>query len=150
MKAKKIFFAHRKAFSLVEIFIAMIIIAIFTSFMAPNVMSQRQTAKQEAEKLAAFLTNLTRKADRQHKSLIINFESDKVSCNADEFILTQGFTISQNFTDGKLDYDPNENKFKSKGTITLTGTRDNRNYYIHISQWRIRVSESPEPDIDEE
>ncbi|MBR1486616.1 MAG: type II secretion system protein, partial [Synergistaceae bacterium] len=68
----KIFFSRRKAFSLVELFVAMVIIAIFTSFVTSNVTSQSQTAKQETEKLAAYITDLMRKADRRHLSFTIN------------------------------------------------------------------------------
>ena len=78
----KIFFSRRKAFSLVELFVAMVIIAIFTSFVTSNVTSQSQTAKQETEKLAAYITDLIRKADRRHLSFTINIT--RIDQNSDE------------------------------------------------------------------
>lgn len=65
MNAEKIF-SRRKGFSLLELFLAVIIIAIFTSFITANITSQDQTVKAEAEKLAAYITGLTLKADRRH------------------------------------------------------------------------------------
>ena len=75
MKAEKIF-SRRKGFSLIELFVAMIIIALFTSFITTNITSQSQTAKAEAEKLAAYITGLARKADRRHINFTIMFNSD--------------------------------------------------------------------------
>lgn len=152
MKAKEIFGTHRKGLSLMELFIAMMIVAILTSFIAPNVASQRQTAKQEAERLAAFLTGLVRKSDRRHMDLTIKFETNKVTCNSDEFILTQGFSVSQNFSGNQVVYYSNENVFESKGKLTIVSPYDEMPHYVHIRlDGRVRASdfEDEEPDEDD-
>ena len=140
---KKIF-SHRKAFSLVELFITMVIIAIFTSFVTSNIASQSQTAKQEAERLAAYFTDLMRKADRRHVSFTINFSSLKNVKNVyvfwgsdktnptyickenpgtnDEVIMTPGFSISEkSFTGSASIYEtPNEVTYSSSSNRFLS------------------------------
>ena len=71
----KVNLIRRRGFTIIELFISMVIIAIFTSFITSNISSQSQTAKSEAEKLAAYITDLTRKADRRHMSFVIKFHS---------------------------------------------------------------------------
>ena len=154
---------RRKAFSLVELFISMIIIAIFTSFITSNITSQSQTAKQEAEKLTAFITDLTRKADRRHMNFTIQFHSDYAYSyfgsdtdnktyiydaratpgdSPDKIIIIPGFTLDHNFSKKILTYKSNEDEFSDHGTITITRTRDKTSCDIGIDlDGRIRVGE---------
>ena len=171
MKAEKIF-SRRKGFSLIELFVAMIIIAAFTSFITTNITSQSQSVKSEAEKLAAHITDLTRKADRRHINCHIKFNSDNVysyfgekdeeerrtyiydarttgTVSPDKIVLSPGFTISSDFTnlsEKKLTYDSNENEFSNKGKIIITNTlasnKDDKSYYIHFRFGRVRASET--------
>ena len=146
-------FSRRKAFSLVELFIAMVIIAIFASFIMANITSQNQTVKQEAERLVAYITDLMRKADRRHTNLTIKFESGKVSCNSvsSDFTLPSGFSVSevsQNFSNKQLKYDSNKNEFDQNGKIKITRALGQTNYYIHFRYGRVRASESAEEESD--
>ena len=150
----KIFLQRQKGFSLVELFIAMIIIAIFSSFITANITSQSQTAKQEAEKLAAYLTDLARKSDRRHMNLTIKFENSNVTAYfgtnssnaATSYDIPSGFSISQNFPNNKLAYDSNENEFNNYGTITITKALNKTYHYIVIGNvgkgGRIRTTET--------
>ena len=164
MKANKFFYYH-KAFSLVELFITMLIIAIFASFITIDLTSQSQTAKQEAEKLAAFILDLTRKADRRHLDFTIQFESDQVYSyfgsdtgnktyllkenpdTTDTIILDPGFSISNNFNNS-ITYNSNENEFNGTGTgkIIITRDSDQTKYYIIFRFGRVRVSENPDEE----
>ena len=162
MKAEKIF-SRRKGFSLIELFVAMIIIALFTSFITTNITSQSQTAKAEAEKLAAYITGLARKADRRHINFTIMFNSDNAynyfgsdtekrtyifhngtidDTYDKKIILSPGFSLKANVN--KLEYDSNENEFNA-GEIILTKDLDSTKSYIIIGDvdngGRIRVSE---------
>jgi len=114
-----------------------IIIAIFTSFITSNISSQSQTVKSEAEKLAMFITDLTRKADRRHMNftIVLHFNSapfnaycyfgkntknrtyiyhenpDKIEEGYDKkIIVAPGFTLSLNFTNDIV-YDADKNEF---------------------------------------
>ena len=147
MKAEKIF-SRRKGFSLIELFVAMIIIALFTSFITTNITSQSQTAKAEAEKLAAYITGLARKADRRHLGFTITFNSNSTTTSWDRapspdiFALAPGFSLekAKNFT-----YNSNKNEFEDYDTITLKRDLDGKKCYIVIGDvgggGRIRVSE---------
>ena len=146
MKAEKIF-SRRKGFSLIELFVAMIIIALFTSFITTNITSQSQTARAEAEKLAAYITGLARKADRRHINCHIKFDSNNAyvyaylgdndekekrtyiydttgAASSDKVILAPGFLISPDFsvklTNGELRYLSNSNEFSNNGKIIIT------------------------------
>ena len=160
---KKIF-SHRKAFSLVELFIVMIVIAIFTSFITSNITSQHQTAKQETEKLEAYITELIRKADRRHVSFTINFsdinkiyfywrdrdKDDKLVYlykknpdKDDEVIMTPGFSISEkSFTGSETTYSSSSNEFSNNGLLKITRDIDKTEYYLIFYKGRIRASET--------
>jgi len=100
MKAKKFYLIRRRGFSLLELFIAMVIIAIFASFITANINSQAQTAQSEAERLEAYLTDLTRKADRRHLDFTIKFESDNAyyywAFGKDDDVNTRGYLYHEN------------------------------------------------------
>ena len=156
---KKIF-SHRKAFSLVELFIAMVVIAIFTSFVTSNITTQSQTVKQETEKLAAFITDLMRKADRRHMDFTIKFsnlknvnvvwgsnKSNDIYISKENpsktVILTPGFYISEKtFNGSEVTYDSNSNEFSNNGTFTIKHVNTDDEYYLVIYKGRVRASET--------
>ena len=142
MKAEKIF-PRRKGFSLIELFVAMIIIAVFTSFISVNITSQSQTAKSEAERVAAYITGLMRKSDRRHIPFTIKINSGDIKTTwkeaSDDFALNPGFSMEAK--PKEFAYDSNENEFTPNDKITLTKTLDSSVYYVHIRNGRVRASE---------
>ena len=158
MKVKKIFLSQ-KGFTLVEFLVSLIVIAIFASFYAVNLSSQEQTAKQEAEKIAAYLTDLTRKADRRHISFRIVKNSsgiigywDGTKSSFDIYSTSDGHLLNKDFTmtasQNEFNYNAEENKFTQRGHFTITRPLDGSSYYIIISNGRIRTSDNDADDVD--
>ena len=168
MKVKN--FSSRKGFSLVEISLVMAIIMALAGLYALNIDAQKQTAQQEAEKLARYLHDLERKADRTHRGFFIKIEKDSIKSywnDESEFnlndgkkiywkselqageerpIIEKGFTVDDEGTLAtEVTYNPNDNKFNKKGRFKVIRDSDLSKYYVIINGWRIRLSENP-PD----
>ena len=158
MKVKKIFLSL-KGFTLVEFLVSLIVMAIFASFYAVNLSSQDQTARQEAERIAAYLTDLTRKADRRHISFQIKKEGNNIVgywdgtkskfdiySGSDGQVLNKDFKMEAN--QDLFTYNSEENKFTQKGHLRITRPLDGSSYDIKISDGRIRTSDSNEDDLE--
>ena len=59
---------RRKAFTLTEVVIAVLILGIMAAAMTLRPDSAKQTAKREAERIAAVISRLIEKADRNHSA----------------------------------------------------------------------------------
>ena len=66
----------QRGFTLVELIIAMMIMAILAGSMTLSSSTGRQTAKREAERLAAKLGSITIKANREHRTFTLKFNTN--------------------------------------------------------------------------
>lgn len=160
----------KHGFSLTELLIVIAIIMILASMIAINMDSYKQTAKQEAEKLAGYIHDLMRKADRSHKGFEIYWEttperirwqwsSNKISwangtdgiliykknlTATDKPVISPGFTIEYKFSgyaDNKLKYGT-DGQFNKNGHFKITRDDDKTDIcYIYFRLGRIRCSE---------
>ena len=76
-----------KAFSLTELLISITVIFILAAMIAPNLDAFKQTAQQEAQRIAMYLSNKMRKVDRERDELVILF--DNANQNLDRFTLAR-------------------------------------------------------------
>lgn len=149
---KKVKKSTKRGFSLIEVFTAVLIILIFASFITLKMDSNRQTAKKEAEKLADYIHELMREADRSHVSFSIVYKegliqiskSDKDGKNTfTDLPVASGFTVSFNNSSEPIQYNISNNAFDTPRTFTVTSEKDNTPYYIVIRNGRIRTSATP-------
>ncbi|MBQ9419852.1 MAG: prepilin-type N-terminal cleavage/methylation domain-containing protein [Synergistaceae bacterium] len=151
----------KRGFSLVELFIAIVVMMILASAVTLNINSQRQTAKQEAEKLAAYLHDLMRQADKRHQNFTIDFVGDstiswhwvsnttptitkliykKNPGKGDNPIVNPGFTVEKTYSNvSTATYDYTDNTMPM-GTFTIKRDSDGEKYYVIIdSLGRVRT-----------
>ena len=162
----KIKFLNRRGFTLIELFIVMVIMIIFASFITMNMDSQKQTAQQEAEKLAQYLHDVMRKADRRHMKFVIEKATDEITwkwlsgnttydteekliykknpSDSDKPIISANFTLD--LSPAPITYNAYENEFEQKSTFTITRNGDSAEYYLHVKEGRLRLSQSGDPD----
>lgn len=76
-----------KAFTLLELMISITIVFILASTIALNFDEFKQTAEQEAQRIAMYLAREMRKVDREHDELVILF--DNADKNLDSFTLAR-------------------------------------------------------------
>ena len=69
----------RIAFSLVEVLIVITVLGIMAAYITMNAESTKQTAKSEAEKVAALLKRYITKADKIHGGFYFLIDSDKIT-----------------------------------------------------------------------
>ena len=159
----------RRAFSLVELLICMLIMAIMASTVMLSMDANKQTAKKEAEKLAAYLHDLMRKSDRTHKAFKIendsngiswlwDGDSDSIMSNYNPIYCTNknssslysrslikdtAFTVT--LSKSSIKYTPNDNQFNAGGHFTIKRKDDNDDpaykVFIYI-EGRVRVEKS--------
>ena len=159
----------RRGFSLIELSICVVIIFILASTIAVNINSFEQTAKQEAEKLEAYIHDLMRKADRSHRGFAIIFKpegivwrwtdlrdenknwnpiywTDKNDEKYKKQIINNKFKVDCNYIQNELTYDSNKHAFSLPGrSFTVKRKSDNDKYslVVHSKSGRIRLSENP-------
>ena len=159
----------RRGFSLIELSICVVIIFILASTIAVNIDSYRQTAKQEAEKLEAYIHDLMRKADRTHRGFEIAVKSqgiiwrwtdlrdelknwnpiswtDKNDEKYKKQVINNEFQLECNYTQNELTYNPDKHVFSLPGrSFTVKRKSDNDKYslVVHSKSGRIRLSENP-------
>ena len=149
----------KHGFSLTELLIVIAIIMILASMIAINMDSYKQTAKQEAEKLAGYIHDLMRKADRSHRGFEITFDDSKIQWawtddtnnkktiykknpnDTDKPLISPGFEVEGNFSD-KVTY-KTDSRFCKEGHFTVTRKEDASKYYVYIFNGRIRISPRP-------
>lgn len=159
----------RRGFSLIELSICVVIIFILASTIAVNINSYEQTAKQEAEKLEAYIHDLMRKADRSHQAFELNLESNMIRwqwsnnkttwknatdgiliykknpTDKEKPIISPGFTVNHNFKNDILTYQTTK-QFSNNGHFTITRDDDTTKYYVYIRLGRVRLAEKEYPD----
>ena len=149
----------RTGFTMLELVIAIAILGIMATALTLNSSSFQQTAKQtakhEAERLAAKIQSLMLKADRTHTHFQIKIYDNKMSIQWNknsstekdkDFEANPGCSLSWNVSANILYYSYITNKFTQGATITVNGKGDP--YYVIIATIgsRVRVSKTkPEP-----
>ena len=138
-----------RAFTIVELTIAVLVMLVMISVATLSPTAVRQSAKSEAEKLQAYIYRTMQKADRIHKNFYLEFLSGFVRVNwhdistvDDSFKISDTCQYSQNFTDGKAQYNANKNCFITPGTITIKDSSGHTYLVIiaGITEGRIRIS----------
>lgn len=162
----------RRGFSLIELSICVVIIFILASTIAVNINSYEQTAKQEAEKLEAYIHDLMRKADRSHESFLLDITDEKIISywehekthdypkhgkkiywkgngeqGKENPIISKGFTVkSTESLKPDVGYNHIKNSFTQNGHFTITRDDDTTKYYVYIRLGRVRISETEYDD----
>ena len=162
----------RRAFSIVELSVGIVVMMITYAAMTLSASTATQTAKHEAERLAAYIFRTIQKADRLHtgfnmdmsfrikangtKEYYVTIRWPNVGVNKNEdkdFKASPGCTYSDNFigTNGEITYNAMNKKFTNGGadaggTITVTDSQGDKYYVIiAVTEGRIRLDENP-PD----
>lgn len=139
----------RAGFTLIELVIAIAILAITAATLSLNPDSFKHTAKQEAERLAAKLSSLMLKADSTHKhfeikinknKMLITWKEKKSSYKDKDFEPEPGCSISWNAPGDNLTYSYLTNRYAQGATITVNGKGGP--YYVIIATIgsRVRIS----------
>lgn len=150
-----------RAFTVTEVMIAILIMAISSAAMLLSASSAKQSAQHEAERLAAFIYRTIQKADRIHQGFDMNMDFEEKGDvkeyyvtirwwgnNEDKsFRATKGCRYSDDFKGNELDelvYNSQKRRFNTGGTITVTDSQGEKYYVVIAStEGRIRVSETP-------
>ena len=155
---------HR-AFTVIELFIGIAVMAMISSVALMSVNVAKQTAKREAERVQAYIYRVIQSADRRGQGFTLDtifqdsedgrrqfFIEIKWQGERDydrSFKASNGCTYSDNFKGNELDeleYSTKKRQFFTGGTITVHGA-DGKYYYVIIAstEGRIRISDTP-PD----
>lgn len=137
-----------RAFTVAEIMIGLLVMAISSAAMLLSASSAKQTAQHEAERLAAYIYRTMNKADRIHQGfdmmtapgyIHIDWESGPEDIS---FKASKGCRYYSRTSSGELRYSVTDRQFASGGTITVTDSQGGV-YYIKIAstEGRIRLSE---------
>lgn len=115
----------KRGFSLVELAIVMAIIFIMAAAVTLNSNAFKQTAKDQAERVAAFIHKQARKADRHHLRFAIRFpeinQAVKEINNRSYLASDEAFKLSCPITASENDivYEPVGNGFRNLADDTL-------------------------------
>ena len=71
----------RGGFSIIEFIMAVLVMMIFAGTMAVSMNAAKQTAMDEAEKLAAYLEGLVLKSDRMNMGVSVVFSGEDISAS---------------------------------------------------------------------
>ena len=75
---------RRRAFTLTEVSIAILILGITAAFMTLSTNTAKQTAENEAKRLAAKINRLIERTDRTHSALWVNVTDDGIEIRLSE------------------------------------------------------------------
>lgn len=151
----------RKAFTLTELVVGIMVMAITYAAMSLSSSAAKQTAQHEAERLAAYIFRTIQKADRIHTGFNMYTGQD---INTSEYFIeikwpggeknhdrsfkpSPGCKYVDNFdsttSDGENTYMPEDKRFKWGGHITVTDS-EGEVYYVIIAatEGRIHTSET--------
>lgn len=157
----------RKAFTLTELVVGIMVMAITYAAMSLSSSAAKQTAQHEAERLAAYIFRTIQKADRMHKRFDMDTDFQTNSAGNNEYYVTidwgggisdtsfrasAGCRYTDNFPgeQGKISYNVENKRFQkpnssamSGGTITITDSEGEKYYVIiALDEGRIRLSET--------
>ena len=156
---------HR-AFTMAELIVSLLIMAITYSAMTLSMSTTTQTAEHEAERLAAYIYRTIDKADRIHTGFKIDMDFEDKADGSREYYVTivwvldgredktdKSFRAWKNckYSDsfqgtplGELEYNVKNRKFQTGGTITVTDSEGKMHYVIIAAdEGRIRLSDTP-------
>ncbi len=155
MKTKHL--KYRKAFTVVEIAICILVLSIMATVMSLKPDAVKQTAKREADRVAAYVYSLMEEASLRHVPL--NIQVGTTPEGISRFVVTwnnNGLTPDVSFKASPgCKYEANVKEFNynlvnkrfDAGTITVHGA-DGKNYYVifaGINEGRVRTSKEPPP-----
>ena len=157
----------QKAFTLTELAIGILIAAIAGAAISLSSLSAKQTAKHEAERVAAYIYRTIQKADRINKNFTMDTDFETNSAGKNEYyvtinwgggVLDKSFRASPGcrYTDNfpgehsEITYNAQGKSFRrpessamSGGTITVTDSQGEVYYVIiALNEGRIRISET--------
>ena len=152
MKTKHL--KHRKAFAVVEIAICVLVLSIMATVMSLKPDAVKQTAKREAERIAAYIYSLMEEASLRHVPLNIQVGKSRFIVTWNEDWRTQDFSFEAspgckyeaNVVESTFVYNWLNERFNA-GTITVHGADKKRHYVIlaGINEGRVRTSKEPPP-----
>ena len=141
---------RRSAFTLIELIVGVLVMVAAISTGLISLRGVRQTAKREAERVAAYIHRIMGKAERINKNFFIEVYTDFIRLNwhdihtvDNSFKASDGCTYSHNFPENKARYNANARVFSSGGTITVKGA-DGETWYVIIAiinEGRVRISQ---------
>ena len=146
----------RSAFTLIEIVISLMIMAMMSGIFMLNISTvEKQTANKEAERLAHWISGKIVQANNTGNNLylVVNQNDAKIYWNqfvriGDTYTASKGCTFSWNINNrtNSIQYATAEGRFYQGATITVTGEGDP--YYVIIATLgsRVRVSSSSASD----
>ncbi len=146
-----------RAFSLAELLISMLILAIMTGAFTLGTNIGRNTAKREAEKIVARLHSMTERAARQRANFKmtidngseINFVWQLAGKSMQDstdtpYTASKGLSLSWNAPNQILTYKASDSDFSHQGaTITITRDDGQKHYVVISTGGRVRVSVQP-------
>ena len=153
---------RREAFTLIELLVGMVLMILIAGQASLSLSITSQTAKHEAERVAAYIYRMMEEADTMH----LNFDLDtlKDSSTGEYYIsikwpgswrnedtsfrASEGCTYTDNFpgTNGTDTYSARKKRFYFGGTITIKDAKGEYHYVIiATTEGRIRTSDQP-PD----
>ena len=142
---------------MVELMIALMVIAITAGAYSLRADIWKYTAKREAGRLLAKLNSLILPADRTHTSFTLKLQDDKMIIirenpfkpegeNKEYFEASHGCTYRwKDISTASLTYNHLTSKYVKGGTIVVTG--NDGNYYVVLATngSRVRMSHIPPP-----
>ena len=147
----------RKALSIIELLVAITIMAVIASSLALAPQTGKQTAKREAERIAAYLIGLTHEFGRNRQ----NFELDLANSNLPrgrafsvssggfhgmsrrDFYLRDGCTFEPDFglNHTIITYHADKNTFDDNGHITITDFKGDMHKVVIYTQGRVKTEQ---------
>lgn len=148
---------RRRAVTLTELTVGIAILSLLAGAftLSPNLWSQ--TAKREAERLAAKITALTRTADRTKIDFTLNIDRGRPYMRityqpkgrreySENFYASAGCSYEWNAPNDKLTYSHTKNTFTGGTTINVYGKNGPHYVIIAVRGGRIRTSHTRSSD----
>lgn len=147
-----------RAFSLIELIVGIVLIAIITGAVTIKPTSARQSIRREAERVATYISSLIQFADRYQNPFTLNFGNGSFVIDwayrlkngkfTQYFERSPKYKLSSNVQE--LKYSIKNNNFTQGATITVEqlssdDIRDRSKYYVIIAVIGGRIRTSPKP-----
>lgn len=153
----------RGAFTVIELFIGIAVMGMISSVALMSVNMAKQTAKREAERVAAYIYRVIQSADRRGQDFTLDMDFQDKKGGGREYYITitwrkneknpdssfkasAGYKYSDNFKGNEYDelvYIAKNRQFKTGGRIKIQDADGNTCYVIIGStEGRIRISDT--------
>lgn len=134
----------RQGVTLIELLVGIVVLAVLAGAMTLRPWTFKQTAKNEAEKIAAVLRARTTEASRKGRgfTLTILGNASLMADGNEIYKVTDGFYISWNAPGGELEYSIKNSSFTQGATIDVKGERGDW-YFVPIAVIEGRIRTSP-------